>query len=123
MNLDRDRRHGTVILTNSRHDRDCLPGYLAYWITAWQETAVLDPGTLAQYPGTYATPAGDVVVSRSGAHLSAQVSGHPSQRIEPEGNERFFSLSQDLELRFVRQPGARATGVVLRTSADPAFEG
>jgi CubicO group peptidase (beta-lactamase class C family) len=121
MNLDRDRRYGTIILTNSRHARDCLPGYLSYWLTTWQKSVVLDAQTRSDYPGEYALPSGTARISLDGSHLFALLPGEASQRIHPEGNDRFFSLSRDVELRFERDTGGHVSGLVTRTSADPGF--
>jgi CubicO group peptidase (beta-lactamase class C family) len=121
IDLDRTRQLGTIILTNSRHDRDCLPAYLAYWIDAWQRTVALDPAALAAYRGDFASISGLVHVEVDGGRLSVSVPGHARQRVQPEGGDRFFSLSDDLELRFDRDPKGRISGVSLRTGADPAF--
>jgi hypothetical protein len=121
MNLDRTRQHGTIIVTNSRHAHDCLPSYLTYWLSAWQKTVVLDPQTLSQYPGQYWSPSGTVRIWMDGGHLLALVPHWPQQRISPEGNDRFYSLSQDLELKFDRAADGRISGLEIRSSADPGF--
>lgn len=119
--VDLDQQVGTIVLTNSRHARDCLPSLLTFWLTGWQRVVVPAAGTLADYPGPYAIPSGTARITLEGSHLLATLPGQASQRIYPEGNDRFFSLFRDVELKFEREEGGRVSGLVVRTSADPGF--
>jgi CubicO group peptidase (beta-lactamase class C family) len=113
LHVDVRNQCGAVMLTNSRHDRDCLPSFLTFWITQQQRQLKVDPASLAEYQGSYATPDGAVTMTFEQNRLFCTIPRQPKFRVYPQASDRFFLIQRDLQLRFQRDGKGRISGLEL----------
>lgn len=107
---------GVVILGNSAgfETRDDV----VFQLLEGRKVAALPAAKLGSYVGTYALkPDLQLTVSSEDGKLYGKVGNQRTTRLYAEGNDRFFLLDADVELRFSRQDGA-VTSVTMTTGAE-----
>ena len=78
----------------------------------------LPEATLERYVGTYAfSPEFEIVISRSGAQLSAQPTDQPRLPLFAEKEDEFFLKEANVQLTFTKDSSGVVTGVILHQTA------
>jgi len=82
----------------------------------------LDPRLLDACAGSYALPGFVVTLARLGDHLVAKVPDSADVELFADARDHFFSKSEDIELRVVRDAGGAVVAVVFK-DGDEEFRG
>ena len=104
---------GVVILGNSAgfETRDDV----LFQLLEGRKVLALPAADLAAYAGTYSLkPDLQMIVSVEDGKLYGQIGKQRKARLYPEGGDRFFLLSADMELHFSRQDGAITSATVTK---------
>lgn len=87
-----------------------------YEIPRERQAIPLEPSVLAQYVGQYkiASPPVDIIVTRDGGTLFAQIAGRLKLALLAESETTFFSRDVSAQITFVKDAAGQVTGLTLR---------
>ncbi|WP_010248813.1 serine hydrolase [Acetivibrio cellulolyticus] len=111
-----------MTINNGYYDVDTLTGILAgivqgkkYELPSEPKAIELESGITDKYVGTYEYVKGyNIIITKSGDQLFAQVTGQAKAEIYPEAEDEFFYRSVDARISFKKNENSEVTGLVLK---------